>query len=57
MMAIFGYIGATISVMARDSRNGDGYAESIVQNIFSIILSILVIPVICVIQYAHEQKS
>ena len=42
----FGYTGATISVIVRDATHGDGDTESLMQNIFSIILSGLGIPAI-----------
>lgn len=46
ILVTFGYIGATISVIVRDATHGDGDTESLVQNIFSIILSGLGIPAI-----------
>lgn len=46
ILAPFGYIGATISVIVRDATHGDGDTESLVQNIFSIILSGIGIPAI-----------
>ena len=42
----FVYIGATISVIVRDATHGDGDIESLVQNVSSIILSGIGIPVI-----------